>query len=140
MPEHRTDPDCIFCKIIAGELPARQVYSDEVAIAFLDLGPWSRGHTLVIPREHVADLVTNPPQLATIGPAIDATARLLVEKLHADGLNLMSSAKAVAGQEVFHLHVHLIPRYAAKAGLRNLIGLDPAAAADLDAVLAEITA
>lgn len=135
-----TDPSCIFCKIIVGDIPSRQVYADDKAVAFLDVGPWSRGHTLVIPREHVADLVTDPPQLSAIGPAIDATARLLVDKLHADGLNLLSSAKPVAGQEVFHLHVHLIPRYADKPGLRNLIGPDPKAAADLDAVHAEITA
>lgn len=77
--------DCIFCKIIAGEIPSRRVYEDDVAIAFLDLGPWSRGHTLVVPREHVADLVTGSPQLAAIGPAVDATARLLVDKLGADG-------------------------------------------------------
>jgi histidine triad (HIT) family protein len=134
------DQDCIFCKIIAGDIPSRRVYEDDVAIAFLDVGPWSRGHTLVVPREHVADLVTDPPQLAVIGPAIDATARLLTTKLNADGLNLLSSAKAVAGQEVFHLHVHLIPRYADKPGLKNLIGPDPEAAADLDAVHAEITA
>lgn len=132
--------DCIFCKIIAWEIPSRRVYEDEVAVAFLDVGPWSRGHTLVVPREHVADLLTDPPQLATVGPAVDATARLLVEKLHADGLNLLSSAKPVAGQEVFHLHVHLIPRYADKPGLQNLVGADPEAAADLDAVLAEIRA
>ena len=135
-----SDPSCIFCKIIAGEIPSRRVYEDEAAIAFLDVGPWSRGHTLVIPREHVADLVTDPPQLASIGPAIDTTARLLVDKLHADGLNLLSSAKPAAGQEVFHLHVHLIPRYADKPGLRNLIGPDPDAAVDLDAVHAEIAA
>ena len=135
-----SDPSCLFCKIIAGAIPSRRVYEDDAAIAFLDVGPWSRGHTLVVPREHVADLVTDPPQLATIGPAIDATARLLVDRLQADGLNLLSSAKPVAGQEVFHLHVHLVPRYAAKPGLRNLIGPDPEAAADLDAVHAEITA
>ena len=132
--------DCIFCKIVAGDIPSRRVYEDDTAIAFLDLGPWSRGHTLVVPRRHVDDLLTDPPQLSVIGPAVDATARLLVEKLNADGLNLMSSARAVAGQEVFHLHLHLIPRYAAKPGLKNLIGRDPDAAADLDAVLAEITA
>lgn len=135
-----SDPDCIFCRIVAGDIPSRQVYADDVAVAFLDVGPWSRGHTLVVPREHVADLVTGPPQLEVIGPAVDATARLLVDRLGADGLNLLSSAKPVAGQEVFHLHLHLIPRYAAKPGLRNLIGPDPEAAADLDAVHAEITA
>jgi histidine triad (HIT) family protein len=133
------DQDCIFCKIIAGDIPSRRVYADDVAVAFLDVGPWSRGHTLVVPREHVPDLVSDPPLLGAIGPALDATARLLVDKLRADGLNLLSSAKPVAGQEVLHLHVHLIPRYADKPGLQNLIGPDPEAAADLDAVHAEIT-
>ena len=131
---------CLFCKIVTGDIPSRRVYADEVAIAFLDVGPWTRGHTLVVPRVHVADLLSDPPQLAILGPAVDATARLLVDRLRADGLNLLSSAKPVAGQEVFHLHVHLIPRYASKPGLRNLMGPDPEAAADLDAVLAEITA
>lgn len=135
-----TDPDCIFCRIVAGDIPARQVYADETAIAFLDVSPWQRGHTLVVPRSHVADLLTGPPQLAIIGPAVDATARLLVDRLRADGLNVLSSAKAVAGQEVFHLHVHLVPRYADRPGLANLIGPDRGDVSDLDTVLAEITA
>lgn len=124
MSEQAADPDCIFCKIIAGDIPSRRIYGDDAAIAFLDVSPWQRGHTLVVPRAHVADLVSGPPTLATIAPAIDATARLLVDRLDADGLNLLSSAGSVAGQEVFHLHVHLIPRYAGRAGLANLIGPD----------------
>ena len=136
----RTESDCIFCRIVAGDIPSRQVYADETAVAFLDMSPWQRGHTLVVPRQHVTDLLTDPPQLATIGPAVDATARLLVDKLKADGLNLLSSAKAVAGQEVFHLHVHLVPRYADRPGLANLIGPDRGDDSDLDSVLAEITA
>ena len=111
-----TQPDCIFCRIVAGEIPSRQVYADDEAVAFLDVGPWQRGHTLVVPREHVADLLSDPPMLARIGPAVDATARLLVDRLGADGLNLLSSARPVAGQEVFHLHVHLVPRYADRPG------------------------
>ena len=78
----------------------------------------------MVPREHVADLLTDPPMLARIGPAVDATARLLVDRLDADGLNLLSSASPVAGQEVFHLHVHLVPRYADRPGLANLVGPD----------------
>ena len=73
----------------------------------------------MVPREHVADLLTDPPMLARIGPAVDATARLLVDRLGADGLNLLSSAGAVAGQEVFHLHMHLVPRYADRPGLAD---------------------
>ena len=103
-----TDPDCLFCKIIAGDVPSRRVYEDDDAIAFLDIGPWHRGHTLVIPRAHVADVVSGEPTMTAIAPAIDATARLLVDRLGADGLNLLSSASAVAGQEVFHVHVHVL--------------------------------
>ena len=84
--------DCIFCSIVAGDIPSRRVYEDDTAIAFLDLGPWSRGHTLVVPRQHVDDLLTNPPQLSVIGPAIDATARLLVDKLNADTRKALADA------------------------------------------------
>lgn len=131
-------PDCIFCKIIAGDLPSRRVYEDDHAIAFLDLRPWHRGHTLVVPRTHVTSVVDGMPVMADLGPAIDACARLLVSRLGADGLNLSSSAGAVAGQEVFHLHLHLIPRYADSPGLRNLINPRAAESAELDAVLAQI--
>jgi histidine triad (HIT) family protein len=131
---------CVFCRIVAGDIPARQVYADDTAIAFLDVSPWQRGHTLVVPRAHVADLLDDPPQLGVIAPAVDATARLLVDRLHADGLNLLSSARSVAGQEIFHLHVHLVPRYADRPGLTNLIGPERGDESDLDAVLAEITA
>jgi histidine triad (HIT) family protein len=130
--------DCIFCKIIAGEIPSRRIYEDDHAIAFLDLQPWHRGHTLVVPRDHVESLLEGPPVMAELGPAVDACARMLVERLGADGLNLSSSAGSVAGQEVFHLHLHLIPRYADAPGLRNLINPQPADDAELDAVLAQI--
>lgn len=133
------DPDCLFCKIVAGDVPSRQIHADDEAIAFLDIGPWHRGHSLVIPRAHVTDLVSGEPTMARIGPAIDATARLLVDRLGADGVNLLSSASAVAGQEVFHLHVHVVPRYADAPGLRNLIGPTEPSAAELDEVWQTIT-
>ncbi len=135
-----TDPDCLFCTIVAGEIPSRIIYSDDHALAFLDIGPFHRGHSLVIPKRHVADVLTTPASLPEIAPAIDAVARLLVDRLDADGLNLLSSAGEVAGQEVFHFHVHLIPRYASAPGIRALIGPKPPAdEAELDAVLAQIT-
>ncbi len=130
--------DCIFCKIIAGEIPSRRIYEDDHAIAFLDQQPWHRGHTLVVPRSHVESLIEGAAVMADLGPAVDACARLLVQRLQADGLNLSSSAGAVAGQEVFHLHLHLIPRYADAPGLRNLVNPQPTDAAELDAVLARI--
>lgn len=128
--------DCLFCAIVAGEIPAKQVYADDTAIAFLDINPWHRGHTLVVPRRHVRDALAEPETLSLIGPAIQATGRLLVERLAADGLNLLVNSGAVAGQEVFHLHVHLIPRYAANPGMRGLTERDPAH--DLDEVQHQI--
>ena len=134
-----TEADCLFCKIIAGEIPSKQVYSDDAAIAFLDINPFHRGHTLAVPREHVTDVLEGDRQLTTIAPAVDATARLLRDKLQPGGLNIFSSAGAIAGQEIFHLHVHLIPRYESSPGLANLLNRDPDAGADLDAVHAELT-
>jgi histidine triad (HIT) family protein len=104
--------DCIFCGIVAGELPSHQVGSDDRGYAFLDINPLVRGHTLVVPREHVADLPSASDRtLADIGPLVTRTARRLVERLGADGINIVQSSGAAAGQEVFHLHVHLVPRW-----------------------------
>ncbi|MCB0911409.1 MAG: HIT domain-containing protein [Propionibacteriaceae bacterium] len=113
--------DCLFCRIVAGEIPSKQIYADEYAIAFLDINPWHVGHTLVVPRRHVDDLLGQPEALTEIAPAISAVSRLLVDRLAADGLNLLSSSGVSAGQEVFHLHVHLVPRYAHRPGLRELM-------------------
>ena len=132
--------DCLFCKIVAGEIPSRQVYADEHAVAFLDVAPIHRGHTLVVPRHHVGDLVDPEADLAEITPAVQQVARLLKTKLDADGINIFSSAGKAAGQEIFHLHVHVVPRYADRPGLRGLTQPDPDADADMDALLAELTA
>ncbi|SER26732.1 HIT family protein [Microlunatus flavus] len=131
--------DCIFCAIVAGTIPSRQVYADEAAVAFLDINGWHRGHTLVIPRRHVADLVSGEPTLPAIAPAIDAVARLLKDRLAPDGFNVLSSAGPVAGQTVFHAHVHVIPRYADQPGFTHLVDPSEVPAAELDAVWAEIT-
>lgn len=130
---------CLFCSIVSGDIPARQIYADDAAIAFLDIAPWHRGHSLVIPRRHVADLIEPTTALTEIAPAIEATTRLLMDRLGADGLNLLNNSRAVAGQEVFHLHVHLVPRYAEHPGMRALMQPDPAAGADLDALHAQLT-
>jgi len=119
--------NCLFCKIIAGEIPSRRIDEDDHSVSFLDVAPFHRGHTLVVPKRHVESFVADPPTLAEITPAIDRVSRLLITKLDADGMNMFSSAGSVAGQEVFHLHVHLLPRYADASGLRNLFGPKPAA-------------
>jgi histidine triad (HIT) family protein len=131
--------DCIFCKIVAGDIPSRRVYADDHAYAFLDLAPWHLGHSLVVPRRHVPDLITGDSALTEIAPAVETVARLLVERLNADGVNLVSSAGAAAGQEVFHLHVHVVPRYADEPGLRLLINPGPTPDSELDAVHGRIT-
>lgn len=134
-----TKDDCIFCKIIAGEIPSRRVHEDDHAVVFLDIGAWQRGHSLVVPRRHVDDLLQQPAALTEIAPAIEQTARLLVDRLDADGINMVSSSGAVAGQEIFHLHVHLVPRYASDPGLRRLLVPKHPSDSELDAVHAEIT-
>jgi histidine triad (HIT) family protein len=131
--------DCIFCKIVRGDIPSRQVYSDDHAYAFLDVAPWHRGHSLVVPRRHVPDVIAADAALTEIAPAIEAVARLLVERLGADGVNVVSSSGAAAGQEVFHLHVHVVPRYADEPGLRLLVNPAPTPDSELEAVHRRIT-
>lgn len=131
--------ECLFCAIVAGDLPSRQVYADDDAFAFLDINPAQRGHTLVIPRRHVRDLVEQPQALTEIAPAVEKMARILTDALQPAGLNLLASQGEAAGQEVFHLHVHLIPRYADRPGLRAMLEPNASAGDDLDAVHAQLT-
>lgn len=106
------DPDCIFCKIVAGELPATIVGEDERTISFMDIAPATRGHALVIPREHSTDLLSiDAEDLAAVGLAAQRLATRVKQRLGADGVNLLNSCGAVAFQSVFHFHMHVIPRY-----------------------------
>ncbi|AZZ42348.1 HIT family protein [Acidipropionibacterium jensenii] len=108
--------DCLFCSIIAGDIPSRRVADDQTGIAFLDVAPFQDGHTLVVPRRHVRDLLSNDGELARITPLVTKVSQLLVDRLGAQGINIVSNVGEVAGQSVFHLHVHLIPRYEAEPG------------------------
>jgi histidine triad (HIT) family protein len=106
------DPDCIFCKIVAGEIPATIVDEDERTIAFMDISPASRGHALVIPRAHAADVhEIDPEDLAAVAVASQRLAGRARDKLGAEGVNLLNSSGAAAWQTVFHFHMHVIPRY-----------------------------
>jgi histidine triad (HIT) family protein len=106
------DPDCIFCKIVAGELPSQIIDEDERTIAFMDIAPATRGHALVIPREHSADLLSvGPDDLRAVVAASQRLAGRIKDRLGADGVNLVNSCGAAAWQTVFHFHVHVIPRY-----------------------------
>ena len=104
--------DCIFCKIIAGELPAEKVAENEHTVAFMDINPWTRGHALVIPREHSKNLyeISDDDLAATMAVA-KRLAGTVRDKLGAAGVNLLNSCEAAAWQTVFHFHVHVIPRY-----------------------------
>ena len=129
--------DCLFCAIIDGSVPSRQIYADSSAVAFLDIQPWHRGHTLVVPRRHVANIVDDPSIWGDVQAAVESVVPVLTDRLGASGLNVLLSAGAVAGQEVMHVHVHLVPRYHDASGLGSLLGRD---ASDLDAVHAELMA
>ncbi len=131
-----SDP-CIFCSIAAGEAPAQVVHSDEQAVAFLDISPATTGHTLVIPRRHVDGLLDAGGSYAQIGPAIEATGALLVERLGADGINVFQSTGRAAGQVVFHLHVHLLPRWNGD-GLLSLHSLRVGLREDRDTTFARL--
>ena len=107
-----SDPDCIFCKIVAGELPAQIIDEDERTISFMDISPATRGHALVIPRRHVTNLLEiEREDLEATMVAAQRLARTLSERLDTDGVNLINSCGAAAWQTVFHFHVHVIPRY-----------------------------
>jgi histidine triad (HIT) family protein len=106
------DSDCIFCKIVAGEIPASIVDEDELTIAFMDIAPATRGHALVIPRAHSSDLLSvEPEDLSAVALAAQRLAERAKERLGAEGINLLNSCGVAAWQTVFHFHVHVIPRY-----------------------------
>jgi histidine triad (HIT) family protein len=106
------DPDCIFCKIVAGELPATVIAEDDHTVAFMDISPATRGHSLVVPREHAEDLLSiEAEELAAVMHAAQKVAARSKEVLDADGINLINSCGAAAWQTVFHFHVHVVPRY-----------------------------
>jgi len=106
------DDNCIFCKIAAGEIPSQTIYEDEDFRAILDLGPATKGHTLILAKEHAANLFELSDETAAkLTPLARKLGKQLVEKLGADGLNVIQNNGEVAGQTVMHYHLHLIPRY-----------------------------
>ena len=112
--------DCLFCRIVAGEIPAKQIHSDDASIAFLDIAPWQRGHALVVPRRHVSDVLSDETILVEIAPAIFQVGNLLKQRLGATACNILTNAGEDSGQEVFHVHAHILPRYADSPGIANI--------------------
>ncbi|MCR5161165.1 MAG: HIT family protein [Lachnospiraceae bacterium] len=106
------DDNCIFCRIANGDIPAATLYEDDDFRVILDLGPASKGHALILPKHHAANLFELPEDIAAKVPRVAAmVGGKLKEGLHADGLNVLQNNGEAAGQTVFHFHVHLIPRY-----------------------------
>jgi histidine triad (HIT) family protein len=104
--------DCIFCKVVAGELPSYIVQEDQHTMAFMDINPWTRGHALVIPRSHSANLYEVPEEdLARTASAAKRLALTMRDRLACDGVNLLNCCEPAAWQTVFHMHIHVIPRY-----------------------------
>ena len=105
-------PACIFCAIVAGEAPSLRVYEDDHVVAFLDINPATVGHALVVPRTHVADVwEADGEVLGHVMRGAAHVARLARDRLAAPGVNLVQATGPVAWQTVFHLHVHVVPRY-----------------------------
>ncbi len=106
------DNDCIFCKIANGEIPSSTIYEDDMFRVILDLSPATKGHALIIPKNHMANIFEMDE--STAGKAFVLASRIakaMKEALHCDGLNIVQNNGEIAGQTVFHFHMHIIPRY-----------------------------
>ncbi len=104
--------DCLFCKIIKGEIPSTKIYEDENSFAFLDINPVSIGHTLLIPKKHSRNLFdTEDKTLAILSPILKKLSIAIKKATKSDGINIGINNEPTAGQVVFHLHMHIIPRY-----------------------------
>lgn len=104
--------DCIFCKIIKGEIPSHKIYEDEKTYALLDINPSTKGHTLIIPKKHYENTLETPDdELCEIIKTTKMLAKKIKQKLNADGINIMNANGKEAQQSVMHMHFHIVPRY-----------------------------
>ena len=135
-----SEADCIFCKVLAREIPAQFVHEDEHTAAVMDINPWTRGHLVVIPREHHRNLYEiSDDDLARTMAVAKRLAVRMKERLGCDGVNLLNSCEAAAWQTIFHFHVHVIPRYEGDP-LELPIRPEPAEQDELAAVAEELRA
>ena len=104
--------NCVFCAIAANEIPSFKVYEDDLVLAYLDINPFSKGHTLVIPKEHSSGLLdTSDETLAALVARVKKVASHLKTELPCDGFNILQNNGEAAGQTVMHIHFHIVPRY-----------------------------
>ena len=131
--------DCIFCKIANGEIPSKTLYEDDMFRVILDLGPATKGHALILPKEHAANLYELPEETAAAAMVVaKKMAQKMKEKLHCDGLNLVQNNGETAGQTVMHFHLHVIPGYN-NDGQHILWNPGTSTQEELEAVRKEIT-
>ncbi|MCI8926965.1 MAG: HIT family protein [Lachnospiraceae bacterium] len=118
--------NCIFCKIIGGEIPSHVLYEDEQFKVILDVNPATKGHALILPKEHYANLYELPEETAADAMKLaQRMMRKMTEKLDCDGFNIVQNNGEAAGQTVFHFHMHLIPRYKNDGEILKYIAGDP---------------
>ena len=111
--------DCIFCKIVAGEIPASKVYEDDHFLAFLDISQVTPGHTLVIPKKHARNLLEmTPDETADLFNVVSRVTKKVESATQPQGMNIISNMEEIAGQSVFHSHVHILPRYSQEDDLK----------------------
>ena len=111
--------DCIFCKIIAGDIPASKVYEDDHFLAFLDISQVTPGHTLVIPKKHARNLLEmTPDETADLFNVVSTVTKKVENATQPQGMNIISNMEEIAGQSVFHTHVHILPRYSQEDDLK----------------------
>ena len=111
--------DCIFCKIVAGEIPASKVYEDDHFLAFLDISQVTPGHTLVIPKKHARNLLEmTPDETAYLFNIVSRVTKKVEGTTQPQGMNIISNMEEIAGQSVFHTHVHILPRYSQEDDLK----------------------
>ena len=103
---------CIFCKIVAGEIPCKKIYEDDLVLGMLDISQTTRGHSLLLPKKHYENILEMPKEeLDHMINVVQDLSKHLMNKLDANGINVLSNIKEAAGQSVLHAHIHLIPRY-----------------------------
>ena len=116
------DDNCIFCKLANGDIPTNKIYEDDDFTVIMDASPATKGHALILPKEHYKNLYEMPDDLLEkVMPLAKKLATHMTEVLHCDGFNIVQNNNEIAGQTVFHFHVHLIPRY---EGGTEILGWD----------------
>lgn len=132
--------DCIFCKIVRGEIPCAKVYEDDLVLSFLDINPINPGHTLILPKEHYASLFeVDPEALKACAVAAQKISKAVYQGVKADGLNFLQNNFRAAGQLIDHVHFHLIPRYESDGFMTSWPG-KPYPAGEMERILRHIAA